>query len=327
MKNLVIYVHELILLLLSRHRLNKMGSRIDGSDKALKTDNTCRDRTPVVENLIDVDISEETIAATEALAPTTASIIVNPSSISTIDNLQDQLLPLKIEEPTPKDEEKGRDKPPSTITTDQQHAIVKDDQSIEQQQINCDRCKAIQIELDRLKGEKLSLEGEVGALKKDLDTSRNELEREVQRRVDLEQRFTEEAQRTTDQIEELIVKSDRDDAKLNELRRKFEMYSRETSSMIENFTTNREVLASQLLELRSENDYLLGQYLSKAHELQSAEIDLPQNIEELQFHCLTLNEKLILATTAKERLEETLAKNFSSSTSKSTSTSSTITPA
>lgn len=163
--------------------------------------------------------------------------------------------------------------------------------------------------IDRDKEEEIvRLNAKMKALEGKLESNRNELEREVQRRVELEQKFTEEAKRTTDQIEELIAKSDRDDEKLNELKNKFELYSREASSMIENFTTNREILTSQLLELKKENDYLLGKYIGKARDLQSEEINLPQNVEELQFHCLTLNEKLILATLAKERLEETMVR-------------------
>lgn len=190
------------------------------------------------------------------------------------------------------------------------------------QQTSCDKCKSLQSELDIIKAEKLDMERELSALKTKLETNHNELEREVQRRVDLEQRFTEEAKRTTDQIEELIAKSDRDDAKLNELKKKFDLCSRETSSMIENFTTNREILTSQLLELKKENDYLLGKFIGKARDLQSEEINLPQSVEELQFHCLTLNEKLILATLAKERLEETLMRDSNANTITTTTTTS-----
>ena len=178
----------------------------------------------------------------------------------------------------------------------------------------CSKCKNLNIiELETIKTENLKLNEQLKAFKTRLENVNNELEREVQRRCELEQRFTEEAKRSTDQIEELIAKSDQDDAKLSELRKRFELYSRETSSMIENFTTNREVLTSQLLELRKENDYLLGKFIGKSRDLQSGEINLPQTVEELQFHCLTLNEKLILATLAKEQLEETLMQNSNTS--------------
>lgn len=171
---------------------------------------------------------------------------------------------------------------------------------------SCDKCKSLVAELDSVREEKKKLNDNLTKLQSKFDSLKGELEREVQRRCDLEQRFTEEAKRSTDQIEELIKKSDLDDAKLNDLKKRFELYSRETSSMIENFTTNREILTSQLLELRQENDYLLGKFIGKSRDLQNGEINLPQTVDELQFHCLTLNEKLILATMAKEQLEETL---------------------
>jgi chromosome segregation ATPase len=172
--------------------------------------------------------------------------------------------------------------------------------------MQCCKCNNLESELDKIKAEKLDLEHMTSALRAKLQQNKDELEREVQKRVDLEQRFTEEAKRTTDQIDELITKSSNDDARLGELNRRFELYSRETSAMIENFTTSREILTSQLMELRQENDYLLGKYLTKSRDLQSADISLPQSVEELQFHCLKLYEKLILSTMAKERLEETL---------------------
>lgn len=184
-----------------------------------------------------------------------------------------------------------------------------EDNQSNQAKDNCANCISLARELNDVKNVKIDLEKMLSDLKTRLETTNNELEREVQRRCDLEERFTEEAKRSTDQIEELIAKSDQDDVKIDELKKKFELYSHETSSMIENFTTNREVLTSQLLDLRQENNYLLGKFIGKSRDLQNGEINLPQTVEELQFHCLTLNEKLILATLAKEQLEETLMQN------------------
>lgn len=194
---------------------------------------------------------------------------------------------------------------------DNNHTVEKEILTNETKRNNCERCKSTQSEIDQLKAEKIELEKQLSALKVRIEIINSELEREVQRRCDLEQRFTEEAKRSTDQIEELIAKSDQDDVKLNEIKKKLDLYIHETSSMIESFTTNREVLTSQLLELRQENDYLLGKFIGKSRDLQNEEINLPQTVEELQFHCLTLNEKLILATLAKEQLEETLMQNTS----------------
>lgn len=170
----------------------------------------------------------------------------------------------------------------------------------------CEKCRKYMVELGEVHVENHKLKERIDTLETRLKNITNELEREVQRRCDLEQRFSEEAKRSTDQIDELVAKSRQDDAKLSELESKFESYVNETSSMIENFTTNREILTSQLLELRKENDHLLGRYIEKGREMQNNEINLPQTVEDLQFHCLMLNEKLLLATLAKEQLEETL---------------------
>lgn len=211
-----------------------------------------------------------------------------------------------IEEKKEEQQQSVEETTTSTNNNDARNNEQTNDQPISE---DCDRCKSLGTRQDQIDGEKEELEKQLSALNVKLQSVNNELEREVQRRCDLEQRFTEEAKRSTDQIEELIAKSDQDDAKLAELKKRFELYSRETASMIENFTTNREVMTSQLLDLRQENDYLLGKFIGKSRELQNGEINLPQTVEELQFYCLTLNEKLILATLAKEQLEETLIQN------------------
>lgn len=316
-------------------------SQDNGNDqlKQMEPDQLKNMSTQLIENLIDVetptDVKTDSPILTSVMAndgTNTSAPTNHEATIGTIDKLETQLSPLTItnNHPTPNVNQEHSSSDTSTAAnsnvTNQQS---NDDNIVDQTKATADslnqihtsnlKCDELKQELVRVKTEKSDLEEKVKSLRRDLDSCRSEIDREVQRRIDLEQRFTEEAKRTTDQIGELIVKSDRDDAKLNELRKKFDLHARETSSMIESFTTNREFLASQLIELRNENDYLLGQYLSKAQELQSADIDLPQSVDELQFHCLTLNEKLILTTMAKERLEETLAKSTTSVTGTSTS--------
>jgi len=312
-----------------------MSSKTDDEEKKLSPTKN-KNLSIILDNLIDIDNSDTMIAS----APTLQPAIVNQ------DEASDKIVhdPIAISKGGETDNESktldNGDTASGELSKDEESLTVcdnssesnsinqlsKDYQDTETKINDCDKCSALHLKVDKISRENIDLEAKVTRLMKDLESTRRELDREVQRRVDLDQRFTEEAKRTTEQIEEFIVKSDRDDARFNELRKKFETYSRETSSMIENFTTNREVLASQLLDLREENNYLLGKYLSSAQELQRAEIDLPQTVEELQFHCLTLNEKLILTTLAKERLEETLLKNSSVPQSSNTTPASTSMP-
>lgn len=178
-------------------------------------------------------------------------------------------------------------------------------------EMNLEKWNELNGQLMELTRAKLELNAENKILKCKLDNNKKELEREVQRRCEMEQAFTEDAKRSSDQIEELIGKSNQDDAKICDFEKRIEYYAQETSSMIESFTTYRETLTSQLQQLRYENDFLLGKFLAKNRDLQNEIIDLPQTVEELQFYCLHLSEKLILATLAKERLEETLVQNNS----------------
>jgi predicted nucleic acid-binding Zn-ribbon protein len=277
-----------------------------------------------VDNLIDVDTDVTIVTNSNPATPTNTAtvVILTPLTTSTA---QLEAAPTQAQDTNNKAPtlEWLESQKKSLPTIDEMEASQTGDINEVDNERPCSKCNNLEFELKKIKAEKLDLEQTLASMRAKLQSNKDELEREVQKRVDLEQRFTEEAKWTTEQIEELIAKSDSDDARLNELRKRFEVYSRETSSMIENFTTNREVLTSQLLELRQENDYLLGKYLTKSRDLQSADIDLPQSVEELQFHCLTLYEKLILSTMAKERLEETLMLNTNQST---TAAQTSITP-
>lgn len=53
-----------------------------------------------------------------------------------------------------------------------------------------------------------------------------------------------------------------------------------------------------------ENDLLLGRNIAKSRQLLQQVIDLPQDLNELHFLILKLQEELITTSVAKERLEE-----------------------
>lgn len=59
-----------------------------------------------------------------------------------------------------------------------------------------------------------------------------------------------------------------------------------------------------MAKLLAENELLLGKHLAKSEELQAEAINLPENLEEIQFYCLKLKEDLITTLVAKERNEE-----------------------
>lgn len=73
----------------------------------------------------------------------------------------------------------------------------------EEPQNETNLCKSLIDQLDLMRNEKLILEEELNALKNKLESVSHELEREVQRRRDLEQRFNDDAKRSTDQLQPL----------------------------------------------------------------------------------------------------------------------------
>lgn len=69
-------------------------------------------------------------------------------------------------------------------------------------------------------------------------------------------------------------------------------------------TDNKQELHRQLQKLLAENELLLGKHIARSEELNAETINLPENLEEMQFYCLKLKEDLITALAAKERNQE-----------------------
>lgn len=84
----------------------------------------------------------------------------------------------------------------------------------------------------------------------------------------------------------------------------FEQLSKESSDKISHLVSNKEDLCREVVRLSRENDALLGRNIAKSREMQSEIIDLPQDVNELQFRILKLQEELITTLVAKERNEE-----------------------
>ncbi|XP_023232188.1 rab GTPase-binding effector protein 1-like [Centruroides sculpturatus] len=55
-----------------------------------------------------------------------------------------------------------------------------------------------------------------------------------------------------------------------------------------------------------ENDILIGKHITKAQELLQENIDLPSDLEEIQFYCLKLREDLITSLVNKDTIENNL---------------------
>lgn len=84
----------------------------------------------------------------------------------------------------------------------------------------------------------------------------------------------------------------------------FEELGRETSEQIARFSGHKEDLCREVARLSRENDNLLGRNIAKSRDMQSQIIDLPQDINEIHFFLLKMQEDFITTLVAKEKLEE-----------------------
>lgn len=91
---------------------------------------------------------------------------------------------------------------------------------------------------------------------------------------------------------------------INDLTEVFEELGRETSESIAQFSSHKEDLCREVIRLSRENDNLLGRNIAKSSQIQSENIDLPQDMNEIHFFLLKLQEDFITTLVAKERLDE-----------------------
>uniref|UniRef100_A0A1B6D8T1 FYVE-type domain-containing protein n=3 Tax=Clastoptera arizonana TaxID=38151 RepID=A0A1B6D8T1_9HEMI len=140
-----------------------------------------------------------------------------------------------------------------------------------------------------------------------LDRCRQDLNKEMAIRKDMEQKWNENKEEHKAQVTELQMKFKKSEEALQTLQSDFKTMTTNATKKIEMLREQREQMRKDLQSLDLENEKLVGKHNTHSQELQDAFIDLPANVEELQEMLLKCREDLITARVGQEAAEVTAA--------------------
>lgn len=167
-------------------------------------------------------------------------------------------------------------------------------------------CKNYEIQLQEMQYNEVVLSLQLETNEKVIKQLREELKKEQNFRSELEEKFNEDAKRAEKEIRDLCLRVDESQRSISVLNLSHNELRKEANDIISNLMNQMEELNKELQRITRDNDSLLGKYIAKSQVLHNEPIDLPQDIDEVQFYCLKLREELITTLVSKERNEETL---------------------
>lgn len=167
-------------------------------------------------------------------------------------------------------------------------------------------CKNYEIQLQEMQYNEVVMSLQLENNDKTIKQLRDELKKEQNFRSELEEKFNEDAKRAEKDVRDLCLRVDESQKNIDLLNKSHTELRKEANDIISNLMNQMEETNKELQRIQNDNNILLGKFVAKSQVLQSEPIDLPQDIDEMQFYCLKLREELITTLVAKERNEETM---------------------
>uniref|UniRef100_A0A1B6M965 FYVE-type domain-containing protein n=1 Tax=Graphocephala atropunctata TaxID=36148 RepID=A0A1B6M965_9HEMI len=167
----------------------------------------------------------------------------------------------------------------------------------------CDMCLNYETQLVSEQRRVAELSKQLGLLER----CRDDLQKEMANRKDMEQKWNENKEEHKAQVSELLQRVTSSEAALKEVRSTFGQMSTSLTRELDRLRVQREQSQRDLDSIQLENEKLVGRYNAHSQELQDAFIDLPDKVEELQEMVLKCREDLIAARVGQERAEAVAA--------------------
>ncbi|XP_014254314.1 rab GTPase-binding effector protein 1 isoform X1 [Cimex lectularius] len=166
----------------------------------------------------------------------------------------------------------------------------------------CMMCSNYETQLVQAQIKTSELERQMAVMSK----TREELEKEMVFRKQLEEKWAECKEEHKTQVTELQNEVKTIEGTLVELKKTFNNTSDKLKRQFEILIEERKSTEEKLERLQIENENLVGKRNASATELQIEKINLPDNVEKLQEMWLEQREQLIQARVGQERCEENL---------------------
>jgi len=161
----------------------------------------------------------------------------------------------------------------------------------------CQQCQQVAAENEQLRSDKTQLE-------KQLNKSREEAERISNLVKDMEHKWTQVAKDYEKQVTSLHSDIEECQKQLESVYSAYKQFRSQAQETLRQLHFDRQSVSNELFRLQEENDYLVGKHSQHAEQLQNETINLPDNLQELQYVVLNLREDFIAAKVAKEASEK-----------------------
>ncbi|CAI5445145.1 unnamed protein product [Caenorhabditis angaria] len=171
---------------------------------------------------------------------------------------------------------------------------------------SCEMCQNYELNLTIMQDNERKMKEELTAANSLAERYENDLTTEREYRKEMEKRVTEVAAQTSDNVKDCEKVNKQLELKLNELREKHEKSIEAFTEQLNNAHKLIQQGESEFAEFVGKYQKLLGENRKTAQDLRSEMIDLPAEVDQLQFLCLRNREELIEARAAKEHIEQNL---------------------
>ncbi|KAK4010865.1 hypothetical protein OUZ56_019993 [Daphnia magna] len=158
------------------------------------------------------------------------------------------------------------------------------------------RYRVLEADLQQLQEEKAQVD-------KQLIKAREESQMLSELIKDMEHKWTEMAKDYEKQVDSLFGNIQDAQGQLKSVTSAFNKFRNQAQETLRQLQFDRQSVSTELVRLQEENDFLTGKHSLHAEQLQNEMINLPDNLQELQYVCLNLREDFIAAKVAKEALE------------------------
>lgn len=145
----------------------------------------------------------------------------------------------------------------------------------------CEMCQNYETKLVQCQEEAKKSSQSNAEVSKELDELKEDLEKEIALRLDLDKQCQEKREKHKDEVESLTGQVKKTEDLFHQLIKAYNEMKESTNQELLKLTAERERIYHHLENLQKDNDFLSGKYLIHSQELKDEEIDLPQNIDEL----------------------------------------------
>ncbi|XP_050711995.1 rab GTPase-binding effector protein 1-like isoform X2 [Eriocheir sinensis] len=171
---------------------------------------------------------------------------------------------------------------------------------------SCQLCASYQSQLQKAQSDHKETEKQRLDLERALQRYKEDLDREAQYRLVMEERWQTMGEDYEKKVAGLASVVEAAAGKQSELETKFRSTMFNVHDKLRSLTERREIAQQELTRLQKENDDLVGKHSKHSQQLQNEIINLPDNMEEMQLLLLRYREDIIAAKVSKEHQEEAL---------------------